>query len=64
VEDTFSITPPQPARSFNALTALYEIVSQYCYLHDGVKVSNLDTRDSAAEYAVSFGFEVVAAMIH
>ncbi len=29
-----------------------------------VQVSNLDTRDSAAEYAVNFGFEVIAAMIH
>jgi len=29
-----------------------------------VQVSNLDTRDSAAEYAVSFGFEVVAPTIH
>jgi len=29
-----------------------------------VQVSNLDTRDSATEYAVSFGFEVIAPMIH
>ena len=29
-----------------------------------VQVFNLDTRDSAAEYAVSFGFEVVAPTIH
>jgi len=29
-----------------------------------VQVSNLDTRDSAAEYAVSFGFEVIAPTIH
>lgn len=29
-----------------------------------VQVSNLDTRDSAAEYAVSFGLEVVAPSIH
>jgi hypothetical protein len=29
-----------------------------------VQVSNLDTRDSAAEYAVSFAFEVVAPTIH
>ena len=29
-----------------------------------VQVSNLDTREDAAEYAVSFGFEVDAAMIH
>ncbi len=29
-----------------------------------IQVSNLDTRDSAAEYAASFGFEVVAPTIH
>ncbi len=29
-----------------------------------IQVSNLDTRESAAEYAVSFGLEVVAPTIH
>ena len=29
-----------------------------------VQVSNLDSRDSAAEYAVNFGFEVVTPTIH
>jgi len=29
-----------------------------------VQVSNLDKRDSAAEYAVNFGFEVVGPTIH
>jgi hypothetical protein len=29
-----------------------------------VQILNLDTRDSAAEYAVSLGFEVVAPTIH
>lgn len=29
-----------------------------------VQVSNLDTREAAAEYAASFGLEIVAPLIH